>query len=134
MSSAANFDPLDEKLLKSVSGRTYEAILQKAKENAMKTYFESFGLDLGPLMANHANVEEKLGTDNDVDGDWKITDFDNVSDEELQRQIRIIQKKLDRVNTENEELTTENTIKSGKLKCIQEQNERLETINEVSGD
>lgn len=130
MASAANFDPVDEKLLKSVSGRTYEAILQKAKESAMKTYFESFGMDLGPLMENHRNVEEKLGTENDIDGSWRIN-CEDISDEELERHIRLIRKKLQRVNAENTELTAGLEMKSAKLKCIQEQNERLEIMRDT---
>lgn len=127
--SSTKVDPIDERLMKILSTRSYEAVLQRAKLSAMKVYQDCFSDGLNELLTNHQSVETVLGTEGDQDGAWRI-DPKAESYESLMKAIRTLQKKLERVRAENSELELGNEEKMEKLRMVQEQNDRLETIRD----
>ena len=129
--SSTRVDPIDERLMKMLSTRAYEAVVERAKAKAMKSYQECFGIEFNDLLGNHENVEKVLGTENDrEDGDWRI-DPREVSYDELMNEVRTLEKKLERVKSENNDLELGNREKIEKLHLVQEQNERLMTIRDT---
>lgn len=127
--SGTKVDQVDERLMKMLSTRSYEAVVMRAKMNAVKVYQDCFGDGLSELLTNHASVETILGTEGDQNGGWRIDPRD-MSYESLLREITTLEKKLERVKSENNELESCNSEKLEKLRTVQEQNERLETIRD----
>lgn len=125
--SGTKVEAIDERLMKMLSTRSYEAVAQRAKENAMKQLQDYVQLNFGDLLMNHESVESVIGTDGDENGNWRI-DPTQESYESLERIVKALEMKLERVKAENNDLEAQNEAKVEKLRIVKEQNERLETI------
>ena len=128
--SATKVENIDARLMKMLSTRSYEAVAQRAKANAIKQLQDYVGLHFGDLLLNHQSVESVIGTEGDEDGSWRI-DPNQETYEGLLRAVKQLEMKLERVKAENNDLEAQNQDKVEKLRVVKEQNEKLETIRDA---
>ena len=58
--SSTRVDPIDERLMKMLSTRSYEAVVQRAKANAMKAYQDCFGVEFNEEEALKILKEDEI--------------------------------------------------------------------------
>lgn len=112
-----NLESVDEALLRLLPRSSYDALLDHAKQYALSSYRDSFGSSLDGLLVNHQKVESVLNTEGDQ-SDVIEVNTDNISDEELARIIRLMEKKLERVTSDIDDLSRGNRKKEDKLEQI----------------
>ena len=117
---------VDTKLQFVLTNRSYEAIIKSAQERARSEYLSNLTPEMDFLLQNHLNIQKEYGTRYDNENNWRI-DTDNATDEELNREVERLKKKLDRIKAENEKLENEKDQEENKLEFIQVQNGKLES-------
>ncbi|OHS94513.1 hypothetical protein TRFO_39327 [Tritrichomonas foetus] len=118
---------IDQKLLSVLTNRSYDAIVKSAQDRATKDYLSNLTSEMNFLLQNHLSIQKEFGTANDDENNWKI-DLDSTSDEDLNREIGRLRKKLDRIRQENSDLEAEKEKTQEKLEIIYSQNEKLERL------
>lgn len=121
MSSIAGYNKAD--MLKGiVPGRSYDCLLEKIAQVAEETYKTTLSpftvlLDNNKMIAARYNTEEK-------DDSWKV-EPNNLTDEELQEELHILERKLQNIQYENKLLENENDALTAKIDYIKTDNKFL---------
>jgi hypothetical protein len=127
-------DSVEAKLSAMLSTREYEAIAIRSRERALQHYQESLGCEASPLVANRKKMEKKFGTANDrEDSGWRLDPdgLSDISDSQLLKEVRRLEKKLANVAVQSAEVKGRVTRKQATLEVVLSQNQQLVQIRDT---
>lgn len=128
--SALKLDTIDARLMSFLSLRSYDSIVQRSQAVAAKRYQQHFESELNELLENRRVVTQEFGTSDDAQGTWRVNP-DNLSQDELRREVRRLARKLQTVEQEIAELTAAAQQKAERLELVREQNDKLTVIRDA---